>query len=299
MSSPDQCMATSACRFALAPLCALREAYPLAADGDSEALRHGARFAVCDIANTAGGSGRNREKTEDCTKKAGLRWGGRDGLKSCAQGPEAFGVMYSPDYANKVIAAMHRLRKQKWKEPPGMPWIFLNGELLRCEGDAASCSAWKTPRGDKKLQEKTSLLDLVCARLDPRPKACDEALARLARQEREEEGRGGGRQPEEEHAPACESCVEVGMFHWQHHESARLPSLPAILAGAAALLFALAARVLLASRTPSPAKAGSPCGGCGTATLGGGGGQPRPAEADVTPPLLQQQSGLCCAREGE
>jgi len=243
MSSPERCMATDACRFALTPLCAWRDVRT-AAD-HQEALQHAARFVACDIQNTAGGLGRDRQRTEDCATHAGLEWEGEDGLKACSEGPEAFGVMYSPDYANQAIAAMHRLREEHWQKPPDMPWVFLNEELLRCDGEHGACSAWMEPEGDRMLKEPSSLLGMVCGRLRPRPSMCDKALS-LDLRIRSSSTTARPTQP----APACESCVEVGAFHWYRHPSSRgfpLPRSSPVAAAAAVaalgltLLFAFAA----------------------------------------------------------
>merc|ERR1712217_728894 len=101
------------------------------------------------IAATAGDLGRNPDATKDCAEEAGFPWHGPEGLKLCSEGHEAFDIMYSAAYADNVIAAMHRLKNARFKEPPRMPWIFLNGDLLTCM--AEDCIAVHTSKGDRPL----------------------------------------------------------------------------------------------------------------------------------------------------
>mmetsp|Transcript_56336 Transcript_56336/g.155936 ORF Transcript_56336/g.155936 Transcript_56336/m.155936 type:complete len:260 (-) Transcript_56336:118-897(-) len=242
MSSREVCMATDSCHYGLASLCALRGS--LASTGTrSDGLLHSARFIACDVENAVS-SRRTATRTRACSERAGLKWRGGGGLESCANGPEAFSVMYSPEYASRLLLALRRLRKRKWKNAPGMPWVFLNGDLLRCDGEASECCAWRRPAGDEALDNPGSLLALICARLDPKPPGCPTEArhgssggCRAA--PRSAEGPDPTVPPQES---ACESCVEVGGFRWSRHPQPGAPAAgPAALACAATLSVAAAA----------------------------------------------------------
>lgn len=207
MSNPVSCRATHACQLALAPLCALKATLPQPAPADSPELRRGAQFVACDIAATAGDLGRKPDARKDCAEEAGFPWNGAGGLQKCAQGHEAFDIMYSAAYADNVIAAMHRLKNARFKEPPRMPWIFLNGDLLTCM--AENCIAIHTSDGDRPLKRPGSLLYLVCTQLQgAQPDACKNVTSTDARN-------SSNKTDVVNQTEACENCMEVGTYHWQ------------------------------------------------------------------------------------
>merc|ERR1711972_667462 len=116
--------------------------------------------------------------------------------------------MYSAAYADNVIAAMHRLKNARFKEPPRMPWIFLNGNLLTCM--AEKCIAVHTSRGDQPLNKPGSLLYLVCAQLQgAQPDACRNVTPI-------DIGNASKNEDTVNQTEACENCIDVGTYHWQH-----------------------------------------------------------------------------------
>ncbi|CAK0798910.1 unnamed protein product [Prorocentrum cordatum] len=162
MSSSDSRGITDACSLSLAPLCALKEALPMPAPAGSEALRRGAGFVECDLGLTAMVLlGRDEDATETCSKQAGIPWSGEDGLQACFEGREAFDIMYSTDYADSVVAAMHRLTGAKFTEPPSMPWVFIDGQPFTCEESGSCSSAPGFQKSGERGQGSGALLELV------------------------------------------------------------------------------------------------------------------------------------------
>jgi len=162
---------------------------------------------ACDIGFTAGGLGRDPDVTRDCARKAGIEW---EVLEACTKGPKVFDIMYSTAYANTVVTAMHRLQKAEFEQPPSMPWIFLDGQLLTCGGEG--CVAVQTPFGRQALPEPGSLLALACARLDPQPEACKDIQQTM----KPAEAKAESSRLAAERAKSCENCAEVGRFRWKH-----------------------------------------------------------------------------------
>lgn len=208
MSNRQQCMETGACHDALAPLCALNGSLPQPAPADSPELRRAVSFLACDLAFTADGLGNTPEVMQDCAMKAGLDW---EELDACTKGPKVFDIMYSAAYSKKVAAAMHRLQKAHFAQPPSMPWLSLDGKLLKCGSEG--CIAERTSSGDIPLPQPGSLLALVCAKLDPQPKACANVQRSMDPTSVEAEARIA------EAASRCENCAEVGPFSWHARSS--------------------------------------------------------------------------------
>uniref|UniRef100_A0A7S4PY61 Sulfhydryl oxidase n=1 Tax=Alexandrium monilatum TaxID=311494 RepID=A0A7S4PY61_9DINO len=207
-----QCLAHEDCFTALAPLCALK-AVPAPAPADSPELLSGARFAECDISYTAAGRGRDLAETRGCAEAAGLAW---SELWGCANGTEASALLRSGSH--NLIMSMGLLHnKAGFQEPPSMPWVFLNGDLLLCD-DGRTCTAVQAPTGDRLLPAPGSLLSIVCSHLDdPQPPGClhTDGLVQAA-QGRANEDAGGesAEQVAVKRAQACQNCGEVGAFRW-------------------------------------------------------------------------------------
>lgn len=204
MRSPVTCMATSECRLALTPLCALRQTF--GSDVSAMERLRITRFVSCDVNQTASTLGRTEERTKDCALQAGLQWGGPGGLQKCAIGPEAFTVMYSNAYVSKVLAAMHMLKGKGFKEPPEMPWIFFDGVLLFCQ--VAYCYGEMMPLGYKAWKAPVALMALVCDRLDPEPPACTKFRIREAKEPTPTVALLTTPLP-------CINCNEVGSYRWR------------------------------------------------------------------------------------
>lgn len=219
IDQPDKCRANNECHFALAPLCAFRETSFEGLPADSPALLKATRFVNCDITSTAEGRGRDSVATRACAEQAKLPWAGATGLQACAEGSEGIGLLKVG--STPLRAAMQRLHNvMGFQEPPSMPWIFLNGELLTCDGQGSLCTAKQMPSGDQPLPKPGTILELVCGKLDPQPQACANAgVVQKQVQSKAEQEAGGAKaeQQAEEKAKACENCVEVGAFQWKRH----------------------------------------------------------------------------------
>jgi hypothetical protein len=173
---------------------------------------------------------------KSCAKLAGLSWNGTSGLASCVAGSEAFNIMHDPSYAVNVIVAMRRFRKAKFHAPPGMPWIFMDGELLKCGG--SECTAIQTPEGDRPLKQPGSLLFLVCSRLDPpMPDICQDVH------------QPGRHRKEDQQVTRCETCVEVGVFRFDNNRRVVQLSFH-VLAFTGGMVFALIFGVVWLRRGP-------------------------------------------------
>jgi hypothetical protein len=150
-------------------------------------------------------------------------------------GPEAFSIMHNPDYAINVVVAMRRLKKAHFDAPPGMPWIFLNGDLLHC--GSKECTAIRTPEGDQPLDKPGSLLFLACSKLDPMPEICQEVH------------QSGRRSSQEQEVDGCESCAEVGVLRFDSNRRAlQLPFHVFAIAGG--VIFAVIFGVVWLRRGP-------------------------------------------------
>jgi len=211
LNKPDMCKAKDACRLALAPLCAFRQTSLAPTPADSPQLLQSVRFAACDISNTAEGKGRTPDATKACADSAGLVWEGTDGLQACTDAEESMDLLTAG--SKSLLSAMEQLHNViGFTEPPSMPWVLLDGDLLSCDGDGATCTATQTPSGDQPLPQPGSLLELVCRKLNPAPPVCSNTVA-LAQQNAG--GSSAALKKAEEKAAECENCDEVGTFHWR------------------------------------------------------------------------------------
>lgn len=203
VDSLDSCLARNDCHFALAPLCALKATGFRHQTGTSEPLLAGTRFALCDIAQTAEGHGRVPDATRACAQEAGID---ADELQACAEGAEAMELLKAA--RDPLLSAMAQLHdKAGWMEPPGMPWVFVNGQLLDCMGDGARCTGVLQPTGEvTRLPAEATLLELVCSKLNPAPPQCAGGAAVVT---------DAAEQKLAEEAKACENCAEVTPFNWQ------------------------------------------------------------------------------------
>merc|ERR1712190_461233 len=102
--------------------------------------------------------------------------------------------MNPADYANNILAAVQRFRNAGYATTLGMPWVFVNKQLLRCSG--AGCTARRMSDGDQALTSPGSLLFIVCSHLRPKPDACQNVQP--------------GELQKVQPTPACENCVESG-----------------------------------------------------------------------------------------
>merc|ERR1719424_79050 len=114
------------------------------------------------------------------------------------------------DYADSVVSAMHRLTDAMFTEPPSMPWIFINGQLVACD-EFGTCSAvpgFKSS-GDRG-KGSGSLLELVCDRIGDGDgkEQCDRALASERHEAKEDP------EPKPAQIAQCENCYAVGGPRW-------------------------------------------------------------------------------------
>lgn len=216
------CMGTNTCFYSVAPICALKVNVPAAAPVDTPELAKAVHFAECNQArrlashpNTGADVTPEMRAAEDaesraCAAQAGIEY---SGVKACVEGGEGMRLVHSPGYTDRIVN--YELVLQKSGEQM-MPYIFLNGDVLRCDGTPTGidCSAIWTPAGsDHLLAAPGSLLHVVCSRLAPQPAACA--------------GVTPGR-VKVGPTPACENCVEVGKFHWDEPHSAALRKFQAL-----------------------------------------------------------------------
>lgn len=209
--SHEECHAQNNCKYALAHLCALREAQPMPSAASLPALLQGARFVACGIDATAGGSYFGAAAKRHCAEEAGLTWAGASGLEACSEGGEAFDIM------TRLKAdhwARFKLMTAGFAHNVGLPWVFLNGHLFTCTG--GMCTRVAKPAAD---QQQASIYGLttgptngllwhVCKGLSPTPAACDSVLNAPTPQV-----------PATVIKPAyCENCVEEGKF-WHNKDA--------------------------------------------------------------------------------
>jgi hypothetical protein len=198
MGLEAECALDAECQTHVAPLCALKADH-LPLPVDSHELLSAVRFLECDLAHTvkAGSLSVEADTVRTCANMTGLHY---EKLHACTQGPEALQITRSATYQEKAREAIRRLRSAGIRDRVQMPLVFLNGELLDCQGGA--CFAKKTQTGDRPLANPGSLLHVVCTLLTPPPEACRITLAtegvgvRVAQTQR------------------CENCVEIGGFRW-------------------------------------------------------------------------------------
>jgi len=181
---PETCKTSDVCHLALAPLCAFHATSLRPWPADSPELLRGTRFAVCDIADTAAGRGRDDARTANCASKAGISWEGKHGLRECAEGSKSIDLL---GLGSRLLlpAMTHLYNDAGFKEPPSMPWVMVDGKLLSCDGPNATCAHEVVPNGTRPLptSEAGTLLELVCKKLrDPSIKGC--AGVRFGQQER-------------------------------------------------------------------------------------------------------------------
>jgi len=130
-----------------------------------------------------------------CATQAGIPYAP---INAGIESGEALRLVHSPGYTHRVQAYEHQIA-QAGQEI--LPYIFLNGNLLLCEGSTHCSAVWKaTTARYEPLDQAGSLLQLVCQRLDPKPPLCIPALGQI---------KNGGT------TPACENCAEMGKFHWR------------------------------------------------------------------------------------
>lgn len=197
--------------FSEVAICVMKSAFPGPIPIDSPAMISAVKFLACDLdyTNAAFGS-YGTASVHACADKAGIPWFGAGGAEPCKNG-EA-GLMESPAYAEKIRSAMGR-------HPLHAPFLFLNGEPLRCNGPAYCTAVW-TPTGDRPLPRPGNLVDVICSTLNPAPAVC------AARQ-------AAGGPPGAPAYKNCQNCEEVGLFHW-HRPHRAGPQLPAAVCAAIA-----------------------------------------------------------------
>jgi len=246
MQNRVACMEHSDCRLALAPLCALR-AVPKPAPANSSELLRGARFAACDIGITATTHDRAPGTMKVCADVAALPV---DHLQACEAGAQAMDVLSSG--RAPLLAAMELLHgKTGFQDPPSMPWVLLNGNLLECE-DGKLCTHTRTPSGLQPLPMPATLLDVVCAKLNVQPQGCLKRASLVKQAEERVIQEAGGKaaaQSAVAKAKDCENCAEVDRFHWDRGHDVRHPffvltASVVFLAGAMIPLVAVAGRAI-------------------------------------------------------
>jgi len=210
-----ECLSRPDCSAVLPPLCGLKGSLPPPSPADSPALVNGVRFAVCDLAQTAGGLVHDANSIRFCSGQAGIAWAE---MEACLGGPqalggaEAFGMLMTPDdYATSIRAAVQRFRDAGYRTKIGMPWVFLNGRRLACTGSV--CTAFRTPVGDEPLKQPGSLLYLACSKLDPKPSVCA----------RETSAARTGPQTVKP-TPQCENCAAFGSYHGPTESQHQMPA---------------------------------------------------------------------------
>mmetsp|Transcript_80179 Transcript_80179/g.201749 ORF Transcript_80179/g.201749 Transcript_80179/m.201749 type:complete len:345 (+) Transcript_80179:67-1101(+) len=162
-----QCMEDPLCANALSPLCALKPMMPPPMPADAAGWPSIVKFLSCDVMHTGGGEEFTPSTVQRCASDAGLD---STGIQDCANGMEAFDLLFSDNYSGRILDAIRRLQEAGFPDHIAMPWVFLNGELLECSG--SGCTGAKQPYGITPLQNPGSLLYLVCSKLDPKPDAC-------------------------------------------------------------------------------------------------------------------------------
>jgi len=206
------CMAVNICYYAMAPLCALNVSVPSAVPIDSPELLKSVRFATCNQAKRLAShpcSGpdvteemRIAENSEssDCAEQVGIPY---SEIKTCVENGAGTRLVHEKGYKDRVLKYTAVLTKSGTQM---LPYIFLNGDVLRCDidGAALNCYAiWTSVDGDQPLSSPGSLLHVVCSKLNPPPVAC---IGAGASSKRTQVGP----------TPACENCVAVGTFQWSH-----------------------------------------------------------------------------------
>mmetsp|Transcript_64660 Transcript_64660/g.142636 ORF Transcript_64660/g.142636 Transcript_64660/m.142636 type:complete len:363 (+) Transcript_64660:57-1145(+) len=192
---------------AFAHLCALRSTLPQPAPANSSGLLGGVNFLACDLDHLINpdSSMRTADTAAACAVQAGLQWDGPKGIKVCTESQAPDGgaaIMHSKSFAQKIHSARSRFHVEA-----STPFVFLNGELLHCEGPVMCDKVW-SPSGGVALTKPGSLLDIACSMIGaPLPDACADS------------------QSSQPSTPVpfdkkCENCDEVNAFQWdskKHH----------------------------------------------------------------------------------
>jgi hypothetical protein len=96
-----------------------------------------------------------KEADEYCAEQASVKWSGGHGLRAC-QEDQVFNIIHSAEYVGSILQVMHRLRDLNYTQPPQMPWVFLNGELMHC-ADSIDCV-----KASESNVEGEPLVEAVC-----------------------------------------------------------------------------------------------------------------------------------------
>lgn len=167
------CRASDVCYYSLAPICALKVAVPAAVPVDSPELAKAVRFAECNQAKRLASHPNSHldvtpemqqtqdTESRDCAAQVGVPYDGPGGIKACADGPESLQLVHSPGFTNRIVQYQHTLEGSGKQM---MPYVFMNGDVLRCDGDAGGieCTGiWTPAGGDKLMQNRGSLAHVV------------------------------------------------------------------------------------------------------------------------------------------
>lgn len=226
----EYCRLVEDCYLALAPLWALNQTSLWKLEPiDSPVLGRLVEFVNCDLKDTAvGGLGRMQFASEDCARHSGLPVSGPRGLSASLGGPAGFedATGATPEVRGApalgllktgtagLQQALCSLRNAGFSTVPGWPWVFVNGEFIRCMG--SWCDLHRTIDGGRPLANPGSLLTIICGKLSaPKPLACEAPPAPPP-----------GERILVQQQIHCESCVTVGKSRWKRraHPAALLPA---------------------------------------------------------------------------
>jgi len=150
-------------------LCVLRNTRLQSVAVDAHSLRQNLAFLSCYLALDS----RDRVGDQQCADQVGESW---SDIERCATGDEGQRLermaLVETGYVNRLLGS------RGFKTPPGIPWIFVDGNLLRCSG--RMCSHMVMPGRDGELVEgggSISFVEYVCKLLSPVPAACSSSSA--------------------------------------------------------------------------------------------------------------------------
>jgi len=151
-------------------LCLLRKIHLQSVAVDARSLRQILAFLSCYLALDS----RDRAGELQCADQVGESW---SDIEHCAKGEEGQQLekiaMVETRYVNRLLG------RRGFQKPPGIPWIFVDGNLLQCSG--RMCSHMVMPGRDGELVEgggSISFVEYVCKLLSPAPAACSSSAAR-------------------------------------------------------------------------------------------------------------------------
>jgi len=150
-------------------LCLLRKTRLHSVAVDAGSLRQIHAFLSCYLALDS----RDRVGERQCADQVGESW---SDIEHCAKGEEGQHLqkiaLVETGYVKRLLGS------RGFQTPPGIPWIFVDGNLLRCSG--WMCNHMVMPGRDGELVEgggSISFVEYVCKLLSPAPAACSSSAA--------------------------------------------------------------------------------------------------------------------------